>query len=133
MGGLKDYGNMNKEQENKLLAFFAANATKDDIKNHQEYKTSFDRSYSGGPFMPPYPTVSTEDAKFKYAKVMLEKYKEFCNLLDNDIIEKEVTDKCQKFENALMAIEDIFMDGENTHDDWRSMGNIAREALKGYY
>lgn len=32
---------------------------------------------------------------------------------------------------ALMKIEDIFCNGENTHDDWFAMGNIAKAALEG--
>ena len=31
---------------------------------------------------------------------------------------------------ALMKIEEIFVDGENTHDDWFKMGSIAREYFK---
>jgi hypothetical protein len=29
-----------------------------------------------------------------------------------------------------MKIEEIFVDGENTHDDWFKMGSIAREYFK---
>jgi len=32
--------------------------------------------------------------------------------------------------DALMKIEKIFVDGENTHDDWFKMGSIAREYFK---
>lgn len=32
--------------------------------------------------------------------------------------------------DALMNIEEIFVDGENTHDDWFKMGNIARTYFK---
>jgi len=31
---------------------------------------------------------------------------------------------------ALMKIEDLFIDGENTHDDWFKMGSIAKEYFK---
>jgi hypothetical protein len=31
---------------------------------------------------------------------------------------------------ALMKIEDVFVDGEDTYEDWRTMGNIARAALE---
>ena len=30
---------------------------------------------------------------------------------------------------VIEAIEEIFIDGENTHDDWLAMGTIAREFL----
>lgn len=30
---------------------------------------------------------------------------------------------------ALERIEQIYCDGENTHDDWRTMGELARDAL----
>lgn len=32
--------------------------------------------------------------------------------------------------NALMKIEEIFIDGCDTYEDWRSMGQIARTFLK---
>jgi hypothetical protein len=32
---------------------------------------------------------------------------------------------------ALMKIEDVFVDGEDTYEGWRAMGNIARAALEG--
>ncbi len=35
-----------------------------------------------------------------------------------------------KAQDALMKIEEIFVDGENTHDDWFKMGSIAREYFK---
>ena len=31
---------------------------------------------------------------------------------------------------ALMKIEEVFIDGEDTYEDWKTMGNIAREALE---
>ena len=35
-----------------------------------------------------------------------------------------------KARDAIMKIEEIFVDGENTHDDWFKMGSIAREYFK---
>ena len=32
---------------------------------------------------------------------------------------------------ALMKIEDAFVDGDDTYEAWRTMGNIARAALEG--
>jgi hypothetical protein len=32
---------------------------------------------------------------------------------------------------ALMKIEDVFVDGEDTYEGWRAMGNIAKAALEG--
>jgi hypothetical protein len=32
---------------------------------------------------------------------------------------------------ALMKIEDVFVDGEDTYEGWKAMGNIARAALEG--
>ena len=32
---------------------------------------------------------------------------------------------------VVSRIEEIFCDGEDTHDDWMKMGNIARDYLKG--
>jgi len=33
--------------------------------------------------------------------------------------------------NALSRIDEIFCDGEDTHDDWMKMGNIAKDYFKG--
>ena len=32
---------------------------------------------------------------------------------------------------ALSKIDEIFCDGEDTHDDWMKMGNIAKDYFKG--
>jgi hypothetical protein len=32
---------------------------------------------------------------------------------------------------ALMKIEDVFVDGEDTYEGWRAMGSIAKAALEG--
>ena len=32
--------------------------------------------------------------------------------------------------DTIMKIEEIFVDGENTHDDWFKMGSIAKEYFK---
>lgn len=34
---------------------------------------------------------------------------------------------------ALIRIEEIFIDGEDTYEDWKKMGNIARDHLKGLW
>ena len=31
---------------------------------------------------------------------------------------------------ALMKIEEVFIDSDDTYEDWRKMGNIARAALE---
>ena len=33
--------------------------------------------------------------------------------------------------DALSRIDEIFCDGEDTHDDWMKMGNIAKDYFKG--
>ena len=33
--------------------------------------------------------------------------------------------------DALSRINEIFCDGEDTHDDWMKMGNIAKDYFKG--
>jgi hypothetical protein len=33
-------------------------------------------------------------------------------------------------EDALMKIEDIYIDGDDTYEDWKSMGQIARTFLE---
>ena len=76
---------MNKEQENKLLAFFAANATEYDIKPYQKSDCGYavvDSKLTSNFYN--YRTNTDIDAKLDFAKKMLEKYKEFCNLIDSD-------------------------------------------------
>ena len=84
---------MNKELENKLLAFFAANSADCCIKPYLYKDLVIYHEYvdiGNGILKPhtfwgtPLPTVPLEEAKFIYAKKMLEKYKEFCNLIDSD-------------------------------------------------
>lgn len=75
---------MNKEHENKLLAFFAANAEEKDYNDYMErfiYRKLDDLGNSTNTIIHD-SKFSREEAKFIYAKKMLEKYKEFCNLLD---------------------------------------------------
>jgi hypothetical protein len=43
---------------------------------------------------------------------------------------REVTQYLDKARDAIMKVEEIFVDGENTHDDWFKMGSIAREYFK---
>lgn len=35
--------------------------------------------------------------------------------------------------DAIMKIEDIFIDGDDTYEDWKSMGHIARTFLENTY
>jgi hypothetical protein len=46
-----------------------------------------------------------------------------------DLAEKLERKRNELFE-ALSKIETVFVDGEDTYEDWRTMGNIAREALE---
>ncbi len=78
---------MNKEQEHRLLAFFAANATEENIDYHMRHNTTIcDNgdtlvvSVSKGMS----PLVDRGTAIFGYAQEMVKKYKEFCRLLDDD-------------------------------------------------
>jgi len=43
---------------------------------------------------------------------------------------REVNTELDEAIDVLMRIEEIFVDGENTHDDWFKMGSIAREYFK---
>jgi len=45
----------------------------------------------------------------------------------------EVNKLCNQLDaaiDALMKIEDIFIDGDDTYEDWKSMGQIARTFLE---
>lgn len=76
---------MTKELENKLLAFFAANATEFDIKPFQKSDCGY--TVVDGKMTNNFYNRRTNtdvDAKLDFARNMLEKYKEFCNLLYDD-------------------------------------------------
>jgi hypothetical protein len=42
---------------------------------------------------------------------------------------RDIRARAVEMEMALMAIDERFIDGEDTFDDWRFMGTAAREAL----
>ena len=48
---------------------------------------------------------------------------------------KEISRKLERerddARDALSRIDEIFCDGEDTHDDWMKMGNIAKDYFKG--
>ena len=49
-------------------------------------------------------------------------------------LERELGDALQERDEAreaLSKIDEIFCDGEDTHDDWMKMGIIAKDYLKG--
>ena len=53
---------------------------------------------------------------------------------ERDEVQKAINGLCEEREEmleALMKIEDVFVDGEDTYEGWRAMGNIARAALEG--
>lgn len=69
-------------EDRKLLAFFAANAHEEDLQMHQEYYYP-DKSLGLPPAHYCWLGVSKytrEELKLRYAKVMLDKFKEFCDL-----------------------------------------------------
>ena len=77
---------MNKEHENKLLVFFAANAEEKDYNDYMErfmYRKLDDLGNSTNTIIHD-SKFTREEAKFIYAKKMVEKYKEFCHLLDDN-------------------------------------------------
>jgi hypothetical protein len=45
---------------------------------------------------------------------------------EEDLIKSEV----EKYEAALLKIDEIYVDGEDTYEDWKMMGDIARTALE---
>ena len=52
-------------------------------------------------------------------------------VITNLILEnKKLMQERDETREALMKIEEIFIDGEDTYEDWKKMGNIAREALE---
>jgi hypothetical protein len=52
-----------------------------------------------------------------------------CCIVNADFARKLERERDEVVE-ALMKIEEVFIDGEDTYEDWRTMGNIAREALE---
>ena len=43
---------------------------------------------------------------------------------------EQMKEENEKYLEELSRIDGIFCDGENTHDDWMSMGTIAKKALQ---
>ena len=43
---------------------------------------------------------------------------------------REISQELEEARDTIMKIEEIFVDGENTHDDWFKMGSIAKEYFK---
>lgn len=63
-------------EDKKLLAFFAANATLEEASKFQKYNPPAKNMYqTRGPGH-----YTLEHMKFLFAQSMLEKYKEFCSL-----------------------------------------------------
>jgi hypothetical protein len=59
-----------------------------------------------------------------------------CGVLDEDNAPEEWVQLARQLERerdealtALMEIEEIFVDGSDTYEDWKSMGTIARKFL----
>jgi vesicle coat complex subunit len=61
---------------------------------------------------------------------------EYRSIAENIGAKKAVSEKekaiCERDAaiDAIMKIEEIFIDGDNTYEDWRSMGQIARKFLE---
>ena len=56
--------------------------------------------------------------------------------IDEDTLEaaaRIITAEYRRAEAALLAIEARYIDGSDTHDDWRFMGAIARDYLDAVY
>ena len=56
--------------------------------------------------------------------------------IDEDTLEaaaRIITAEYRRAEAALLAIEERYIDGSDTHDDWRFMGTIARDYLDAVY
>jgi hypothetical protein len=62
------------------------------------------------------------------AKIDAERSKSYKKVLK--VTNANLKNERDKARDALMKIEEIFIDGENTHDDWFKMGSIAREYFK---
>ena len=62
------------------------------------------------------------------AKIDAERSKSYKKVLK--VTNANLKNERDKARDALMKIEEIFVDGENTHDDWFKMGSIAREYFK---
>ena len=67
------------------------------------------------------------------ALIELEEYR---SIAENIGAEKAVSEKEKAIHerdaaiDAIMKIEDIFIDGDDTYEDWKSMGQIARTFLE---
>ena len=89
-------------------------------------------------------TDAEEDASYNFAEFVVPS--EFARKLErerNELQEKydtlavenmlEVNEICNQRDaaiDAIMKIEEIFIDGDDTYEDWKSMGQIARKFLE---
>jgi hypothetical protein len=70
------------------------------------------------------------------ALIELEEYR---SIAENTGAEKAVSEKEKAIRerdaaiDAIMKIEDIYIDGDDTYEDWKSMGQIARTFLEKTY
>jgi hypothetical protein len=71
----------------------------------------------------------------EFARKLGDKLNEVQEKYDTLAVENmlEVNEICKQRDaaiDALMAIEDIFIDGDDTYEDWKSMGQIAKTFLE---
>jgi predicted RNase H-like nuclease (RuvC/YqgF family) len=60
------------------------------------------------------------------AKALAEETTE-CEQLERELA--EVRKQRDILERALMIIESLYVDGKDTHEDWETIGQIAKQAL----
>lgn len=65
-------------------------------------------------------TPETDNFKVKFKTLCGKKY--WVPLEHSERLERELT----KAREALLKIEEIYIDGEDTYEDWKKMGTIAR-------
>ena len=74
--------------------------------------------------------TSTPETDALYERLLAENPGNFIYLEEFLELPCRLERKRNELFEALSKIETVFVDGEDTYEDWRTMGNIAREALE---
>ena len=106
---------MIKGEDNPVATFFSAPSKTPETDD-------FDRNWDS--YSEPWKAI-------EFARKLEDKLKEVQEKYDTLAVENmlEVNKICKQRDaaiDALMKIEDIFIDGDDTYEDWKSMGQIAR-------
>lgn len=76
------------------------------------------------------PAANTPETYALYERLLAENPGNFIYLEEFLELASRLERERNELFEALSKIETVFVDGEDTYEDWRTMGNVAREALE---